>query len=547
MATQSATEESVGCRCFANDAPEMSGIIKHKYSDFHVNEIDKNGNVVHLTTLDEIPEAPYPAGYEEWLSSREFSFSFMPESEEQIARINYEQTSFSVFQDSTGKVTVERLYKKKARPFITKFVLYKENTNQQSAISRVAQKVGKQSKLIGFAGSKDKRGITTQICSIRDVPPHRLFEAVGNLGDNIKVGHIRYAMNPVSLGDLSGNRFSIVLRDIKLTDKEENVYKGLKTRLEKLDKSGFINYFGMQRFGTGTIPTHKIGELVLKKQWKKIIELLLEPQKGEISQLYEAKVHFKKLHDPKQALKMTPHSAQTEISLFKAMSLLPADKMLSNPHELFSRIDRRQRMMYVHAYQSYLWNHMVSQRIEKHGNQVVVGDYVLDNVNLTKSEKTAILVTNANINNYSIFDVVIPLPSGSQQMPTELIELMSQDGVTPDMFKSLSSEYGAGGDWRYIMSKAKDLDWELIRHDDFDAPLIDSDLNIIEGTTNRINHVENGKYASLRISFSLGSGQYATMCLRELLKRSTEWFKDSEMSQRNEPQTHWWQSVCNIC
>ena len=546
MKNKSATEVSVGCRCFSNQMAPMSGIIKHKYSDFHVNEIDRSGNIVRLTSICDFSEPSYPDGYEDWLKSNQHFFSFVPESDEQVARIYYEQPTFSVLEQN-GKVTVERLYKKKTRPFYLHFVLYKENINQQSAIGKIAQKVGKQKKMIGFAGSKDKRGITTQICSIKDVQPEKFIQAVQNIDEHIKIGKIKIAVNPVSLGDLSGNRFTIVLRDIKLEgDNDSNIYEGVKRRVEELDKSGFINYFGMQRFGTSVVPTHKIGELVLKRKWREIIDILLEPQESDVPRLKEAKELFKKTHDAKQALKILPHSAQTEYSIFEAMSRLPQDQQFSNPYELFSRIDRRQRMMYIHAYQSYLWNHMVSNRIEKYGTKIVIGDKVLIE-NGKKNKENVIDVTESNINNYTIFDVAIALPSGkmsNDEVDPDLIQLMEKDGVTFDMFNGLSSEYGANGDWRFIMAKAKDLEWTFIRHNDRDAELIDSDLNIIEGVTNSVNHSEDGKYSSLSLSFSLGSGQYATMCLRELLKRSTEWFTDSSMSN---PQKHWWETICNIC
>jgi tRNA pseudouridine13 synthase len=41
-------------------------------------------------------------------------------------------------------------------------------------------------------------------------------------------------------------------------------------------------------------------------------------------------------------------------------------------------IARNTRTIYVHAYQSYVWNRAVSERIRRHGTNVLIGDLVID-------------------------------------------------------------------------------------------------------------------------------------------------------------------------
>jgi tRNA pseudouridine13 synthase len=196
-------------------------------------------------------------------------------------------------------------------------------------------------------------------------------------------------------------------------------------------------------------------------------------------------------------------------------------------------------MMYVHAYQSYLWNELVSERWENGGGSVVVGDFIRD-------ERThdIVVVDDDNVGMYSIFEVVLRLPSDDAGPQT--VALMARDGITPNMFRRIAGEYGVSGDWRNMMAIAKDLECGFIRHNGMDDPLIDSDLDRLEGTTNTGNHVSDGSILSLYVSFSLGSGQYATMCLREILKRSTEATTDSAMSQQaKRPPKPWWQ-ICSV-
>ncbi len=58
----------------------------------------------------------------------------------------------------------------------------------------------------------------------------------------------------MKLGDLNGNRFTIVLRQIKC--KDDSI---INEAVNSLAQNGFINYYGLQRFGTSSIPTHEIG------------------------------------------------------------------------------------------------------------------------------------------------------------------------------------------------------------------------------------------------------------------------------------------------
>ncbi|KAM7511824.1 hypothetical protein LguiB_010699 [Lonicera macranthoides] len=49
-------ESDVGISCYISQLPGFRGILKQRYSDFIVNEVDLDGNVVHLTSLDAPPE-----------------------------------------------------------------------------------------------------------------------------------------------------------------------------------------------------------------------------------------------------------------------------------------------------------------------------------------------------------------------------------------------------------------------------------------------------------------------------------------------------------
>src|SRR5437016_8825292 len=64
---------------------------------------------------------------------------------------------------------------------------------------------------IGFAGTKDKRALTTQLFSFENVPP----EAIKALRmKDLEVLDVSRSDRPREIGDLVGNRFQIVVRDL---------------------------------------------------------------------------------------------------------------------------------------------------------------------------------------------------------------------------------------------------------------------------------------------------------------------------------------------
>ena len=71
------------------------------------------------------------------------------------------------------------------------------------------------------------------------------------------------------------------------------------------------------------------------------------------------------------------------------------------------------RLMYLHAYQSYIWNEAASKRLQTHGLNVCIGDLVKN-----KNEKDNFLVvTEENMSQYDIYDVVLPLPGNNVLYP----------------------------------------------------------------------------------------------------------------------------------
>ncbi|HMK15361.1 MAG TPA: tRNA pseudouridine(13) synthase TruD, partial [Methanomicrobiales archaeon] len=130
--------------------------------------------------------------------------------------------------------------------------LTKRNWEQQRLVKELARALGISHRRISWAGTKDRRAVTTQYISVYGLEP----EAIGRVslpGVSLEVaGRSGHA---IPLGDLRGNQFTIRIRDC---DPEE-----LGPRVDEVAgvaAYGFPNYVGIQRFGVIRPVTHLVGE-----------------------------------------------------------------------------------------------------------------------------------------------------------------------------------------------------------------------------------------------------------------------------------------------
>jgi tRNA pseudouridine13 synthase len=170
-------------------------------------------------------------------------------------RFEKETSSFGKF-DRPGKARNERLKRWPSdRPDYLQFVLYKENIDTTVAVKDVSKRV-KGKTHIGYAGMKDKRGVTSQFCTIYRKQADDILSINksrdGSGGNStygsvsvVRVGNFKYVDRELSLGMLRGNRFDVVLRNVGIGGKDmEAARKYVDKAARAFKKHGFINYFG---------------------------------------------------------------------------------------------------------------------------------------------------------------------------------------------------------------------------------------------------------------------------------------------------------------
>jgi len=117
----------------------------------------------------------------------------------------------------------------------------KKDLTTWQMIQRLSEVCGAKTRDFGYAGLKDKDGMTTQYVSV-----HKNFEdKLENFTDDkIKILSKTYHNNKLRVGHLKGNRFFIRLKRVNKVDGQK-----LGNALKTLKKEGFPNFFGYQRFG----------------------------------------------------------------------------------------------------------------------------------------------------------------------------------------------------------------------------------------------------------------------------------------------------------
>jgi tRNA pseudouridine13 synthase len=148
----------------------------------------------------------------------------------------------------------------------------------------------------------------------------------------------------------------------------------IEDSIKFVKENGFINYFGMQRFGNSVVPTHVIGIQVLKKQWKEVMMNVLKFTLEELRNILNLNSHDEVLDSKNidNAINNLPNRAIMERKI-----LINLKKTNYSYYNGFCTINKQLQVLYPHAYQSYIFNQSVSERIKLFGLKILIGDIVL--------------------------------------------------------------------------------------------------------------------------------------------------------------------------
>ncbi|XP_044278996.1 pseudouridylate synthase 7 homolog-like protein [Varanus komodoensis] len=395
----------------------------------------------------------------------------------------------------------------------TAFTLQKENLETLEAISYLSSELGVLPSDFSYSGIKDKKAITYQAMVIKKITPERLKELGSTLGKKgLGISNVHSASHPLKLGQLQGNHFDIIVRDLKLKscDYSANLMERIGEAIENVKKNGFINYYGPQRFGQGqNIQTDKIGLALLNEELVKAVKLFFTPEDAD-DPVNIAKKYFLQTEDAKGTLAMLPDFKVREKMLLRALNRYGINQegctrgWLSIPHSM--------RIFYVHAYCSKIWNEAASYRIMSYGARVVAGDLIFSGKcteSCSLSDKVHVVTLAEEMaDQFTIHQVVLPMVGYTVQYPTNKVgewyrKRLADDGLQMHQFRLPALHLNVPGCYRPLLKYPHNLSYHFLR---------DNGKEVGTGEVPR----QDSKI-SLSLSFQLDPSCYATVCLGEIM------------------------------
>jgi len=335
--------------------------------------------------------------------------------------------------------------------------LRKQNMTTLEAIGKLSNMLHISRDRIGYAGNKDKRAVTEQYISIQGVSEEDVRQIFTDEFDIEVVGE----GNHIGLGNLTANRFEILVRDLNLPI-EDIRNRSLKI-IDDLDGK-FPNYFGDQRFGSARPITHQVGRHILRGEFEEAVwTYIAKPYDSEYKSIRKTRQKLWESRDPEDAAEKFPESYRYEKTLLYHLT-----KNEEDYKGAIKRLPEGLQQLFIHAYQSWIFNRVLSNLLEEGWFD---SEYEIPLVGFKTDLK--------------------------DNKPENMIEeIMDEEGVSQEDFRLQDfPELRSEGSFRRAFADFRNFEILDIEEDD-------------------LNMTQN----KMRVKFDLPKGCYATVLLREVMK-----------------------------
>ncbi|KPA85305.1 putative mitochondrial tRNA pseudouridine synthase [Leptomonas pyrrhocoris] len=403
--------------------------------------------------------------------------------------------------------------------------LHKQHIAHGNALAVLAQTLRLHPRSISVAGIKDYVGDTVQRVRLENVSPSSALAANSHFRQKrlrMTLSDFSYEAAPLLPGDLFGNQFRVVLRDV-------DVPKGdLADAIAAFAEKGFPNYYGCQRF-SWFAGRQDAAFALLRHNWLAFAFLFLNFTGKD-----------RTLRELLQRPRKYPHPTQDEyrrgvVRRLRQISIEPADldvapflscPLLNTPlthvdgrpfgeveelicmqlREAYFDLNAQSRRLTAQRLSSYLWNQVLTLRLHHMGGERVLDGDVVAPASFRQLSTDVDdrqdwyhvfgdHVTSENRHRYTIEDVVHP------GFSFDAIAL--PDNVIGAYYEQICGKYAL--DWTAQHSRSGLRDFR-----EPPRPIIRKPLNL--------SHAYNAETRVLTLEFALERGCYANVALSELMK-----------------------------
>ena len=357
------------------------------------------------------------------------------------------------------------------------FILEKQELDTFEALRNIAKNLCISLYEIGYAGLKDKHGLTKQYISI----PSK-YNITSKKLEKIKLDFIGYNNKKIKTGDLKGNRFTITARNIQKVDTP-----GINSRAKTISEIGVPNYFDSQRFGS-VIHNEFIAKYLIQKNYEQAVKIFLAKYlKSERKKIKDEKRRISANWKNLESINVDNRILKTVINEYiKTKSWIKA----------YKKIPPNLREMFVNAYQSYLWNECLKEIFKRiiAKERLYNIDYNIGSLLFYKK-----LIDTEIKKIPATFQTISPSMKSSSGFEEEIIKnVLSNENID---FKNMDIEKETGS---FFKTRKRDV---ILKPQEFNV----SELEIDE-----INDKGNKKRFKITLSFILPKGSYATIITKRV-------------------------------
>jgi tRNA pseudouridine13 synthase len=231
--------------------------------------------------------------------------------------------------------------------------LEKQSIGTPEAIAAIVNRWNVHRRQISYGGLKDKHAATSQFLTIHQGPRKHLRQK------SFDLQYLGQTSQPFTPAEITGNRFTIVLRDMRTAE-----IVSAQAAINELSTSGLPNYYDDQRFGSLGHSGEWIGKSWCLGDYQRALWLALaDPHPQDSSEEKRQKQILREFWDRwpecKQALSRSHRRSIVTYLSDKVEAGLHADY-----RGAFARISVDLRGLYLSAFQSALWNRLLTRYLK---------------------------------------------------------------------------------------------------------------------------------------------------------------------------------------